>query len=563
MSLLTEKELCDIDKKVDNAIMSQKLLSISRDEALIHMLRYYEDYVRIYAPKMAEGQGEEAFKIATKLGQDGIHFAILWICKYCPNKFGGSENSTYQKIYGLAHDLHEVAKEYSMIWDLMNLIWRKMAVAEYDSDGKIRVKYSNQKFADIETAAYFINAPDYPLLVNNRISAMVLAEITKLVSKINVRNLGGGKIKYDLSKETYERTREIIQQTLSPLWELDPSWDLGGYKLSDFRIFWISLSSFCFIHNLICFTSGTEGVALNSVVKIATKEKWEKELAKRSGLNIEIVQAILNDLIYDPNLYAIGKQSPDVTCQPFFPIGSELLALSNQLVLSSNAERNLWYLSSIIREKIHSQLRNQKESLWIRELSPWLLQHGLGIREKVKFTINNASSDIDMLILDNNDNFGIGCQLKWLNFPDRIKEVKYAEKELEIGLNQAELSQKWLDSKSEQLRRIIGVDSDNFDRYEFRTMVLSKNTLGSGRVYKLGIPIINQRLLEWIIGEPHNKSLRTLWDVAEKRTNLPKRGIHFLDQDRLVEFGGVQFIGNGLAMSVESTWDPLMDINFS
>lgn len=94
-------------------------------------------------------------------------------------------------------------------------------------------------------------------------------------------------------------------------------------------------------------------------------------------------------------------------------------------------------------------------------------------------------------------------------------------------------------------------------------MVLSKNTLGSGCIHKPDIPIVNERLVHWILGDPHRRNLRTLWQVGEERRYLPKRGKHFRDEDIVAEFGGIRFLGEGLGMSLQDLWDPGEDIDLT
>jgi hypothetical protein len=179
----------------------------------------------------------------------------------------------------------------------------------------------------------------------------------------------------------------------------------------------------------------------------------------------------------------------------------------------------------------------------------------------LKFVHNGRQSDLDLLILDKESYFGLGCQLKWLTHPDRIRDVIYADAELTKGIDQAELSLQWLNSKTPGLRQAIGLSTDELAKYHFRVAVLSKNTLGSAWTYKSGIPILSERLVDWILGSPHHRSLTDLWQVGEEHRYLPKRGYHYTDEDRAVEFGGIEFICERTGMRVKNLWNPAEDIN--
>jgi hypothetical protein len=234
------------------------------------------------------------------------------------------------------------------------------------------------------------------------------------------------RIKYAIPPATYERQAEIQRRVLSPLWELDSSWDFGGYTVAQFREFWIALGTVCWIHHWVVHSCSIEELALNSTVVVRHRERWEKELSKWSGLSQELLSHIIDDLIYDPSLHGPGKQG-DVTYQPFIPLGSGLLALSNSLVMPSNAERNLWTLLSIKRRDLHSRLQTQKEELQLSELSSKLKSVGLRTFGRLHFTYEGQSSDLDLLVPDDREHFGLGCQLKWRTNPDSIKEVNYTD----------------------------------------------------------------------------------------------------------------------------------------
>ena len=101
------------------------------------------------------------------------------------------------------------------------------------------------------------------------------------------------------------------------------------------------------------------------------------------------------------------------------------------------------------------------------------------------------------------------------------------------------------------------------DAYEFRCCVLSKNTLGSTSTHRNGIPVISDRLLHWILGDPHHSNLKALWQVGEEKRYMPIRGDHFSDHDSTAEFSGVRFIGKKMSMRKLRHWDPARDIDMS
>jgi hypothetical protein len=225
-------------------------------------------------------------------------------------------------------------------------------------------------------------------------------EFEKLLSELNPRDVGGGKVKYELLPDLFDRMKAIQRPLLNHLWELDSDWNVGGYTLAEFREVWLSLVTFSLANQLACFRSGAIGGGLPSLVPVKSLQRWRKELVRWSGVSPDAVGQIIADLTFAAELRVPGKKQPDVTFQPFIGIGGDLLALSGSLVLDSNAERNLWDLLSIIRPRLHSDLRNKKERQWLQELMPSLATMGLQCLSGPRVKLGTQESDLDLLVVD-------------------------------------------------------------------------------------------------------------------------------------------------------------------
>ncbi len=560
MARLTKADLQELDSRIDQSVGLEVLLSLPRDVALMNLLRFFEDYCRLFA--LGRANFDDGASLL-KAGQDGMQFAVNWIHTYCDDPTRNNKLELDFEAYGAATHLHEAAIRYSMIWDLMAQLYRGTAIGDRVKDDRIVLTYENPDAEVFDTASHFLASPDAPNFQTNLEGVLVRLNPAELLDRIYIHRHHAGRIKYSVPDEMFAEIAEVQRTVLSSQWELGEDWSLGGYTVSEFREFWIALLAICWIHNVVCFFSGGKGGALESVVKAMSCHGWQSEISRRSGLNIETAAAILKDLVYDPALYESGNKQPDVTCQPFFCLRGEFLALSNQLVMLSNAERNLWDLISIIRPEIHSRLRNEKEALWLRELFPKLETYGLRALGPIKLEYENKRSDLDLLVIDDVQRFGLGLQLKWLNHPDRIRDVKYADSELLKGLDQAELAREWLNSRPVKLNEVTGISANEMKTYEFQTAVLSKNTLGSTDTIREGFPILTERLLEWTLGEPHHRNIKTLWRVGDEQRYMPQRGKHFVDIDVESEFGGVSFSGKKMGMRKLRSWDPLTDIDLS
>jgi hypothetical protein len=111
---------------------------------------------------------------------------------------------------------------------------------------------------------------------------------------------------------------------------------------------------------------------------------------------------------------------------------------------------------------------------------------------------------------------------------------------------------------------VTGLSAAELAEYEFQALVVSKNSLGSGQVHRAGIPIINERLLHWVLGAPHHRNIRTLWQVGEERRYMPKEGKHYrYESGNPIAFGGIRFLAEGIGISLYAFYHESEDIDFT
>jgi hypothetical protein len=198
----------------------------------------------------------------------------------------------------------------------------------------------------------------------------------------------------------------------------------------------------------------------------------------------------------------------------------------------------------------------------VKELVTWLESLGLQCATGLAFKFGEKTSDLDLLIIDRERSFGLGCEMKWLTAPDRIRDVEHTDKELIKGTQQAELSLAWLQTKPEVIRQKFGLTAGELAAIRFQAAVLSKNFLGSAAVYRQTpeIPVITERLLRWVLGDPHHAPLEALWRAGTTRGYFPIAGVHYEDLDFEASFAGITFVGAALGMKVLKPWNPAGDV---
>jgi hypothetical protein len=489
-------------------------------------------------------------------GMDAMNHAVQWICQFCPASPSGANLTFDDSAYLEAEELHKVAREYSKIWDLMSMLHRGLIVGSKEDDNTIHLNYSSELNMGLQIAANFIAAPYGPVLGEPLVTPNVAKDI---LSGITVQGIEP-QLTYPVPDSLFRRLFERLSRMTAEPWEMDPTWDLGGYTIAQLHRFRVTLDTLCVIHGQISRSLGDARKILASIIKVHPRSIWERILTRRSKLPQDVVATILTDLIYDPELYCAGKKQPHITFHPIFRFGSNSLAVSNWLFHVSHIERNVWDLVSIKRPQLHSKLRNLKETSWIEELQQKTQEFGLKLYPRIKFEFGGQKSDLDTLIIDPKARFALVCELKWLLQPGRISGVLTNDSEIKKGIKQAQLALDWVRSIPSQLVQRTGFSREELSEFEFQPLVLCKNTLASGFLRQPEVPVINERLFDWILGDPHKKDLRTLWRVGEELNYLPKEGKHFETIDASTEFGGIKFNLHRLAWSPKEPWIPSDDI---
>lgn len=566
--MLKPKSLIDeVEEYVDRSIPVGDLSSISLNVGILHLLRCYEDYCRISLPQLILSSGSAgdlgSYQAGLKLAQDSMQFAMHWLHTNCLPSVKQVHYNTDPSIYRLTGILRYQAEQYSSVWDYLTLVRKDWAEMRLEATGELVLKTCKLPNPAAEVVDNILFAPDPPG-TESIVDDYAEQFGTEVLSQFSVHPTGRSKISYKLPVRLMERMIAAKEELISHLWTLDSNWNLGTYSIKDFQRFWSTLLTKVTIHYHLCtFQSqklGVGGGAIDSLIMVHTKSEWVKDLSVISGLAADTVSAILDDLTYNPDLYfQPKKKDPDVTCQPFFHLSSDLLGLSNQLVMMSNADRNIWELVSILRPKVHAKTRNEKEERWLRDLEPFFKEKGLFSKGHISL---GEFGDIDLLVIDQVEKFGIVFQLKWLAAPDRINQVGHAAKELQRGIDQAKKALDWIRSNSAALSSKTGIGVTEISEIEFEGIVLSMNTTAGGRVYDEEVPIISERLVKWVIDEPWNRNLRDLFSVAKEGNFYPIVGKHYDESDTTASFAGLRFRGENFGMTWKDSWDPKTGIQF-
>lgn len=559
MKYLTNKEIDELDKLIDKRILTLKFLSYSRNQALFHTLLSFEDYLAFVAKKPKADLG--ARSILYKKIYDGLNHAVQWIFDFCPFDSAVVTKFDDQMLLEATDFLGE-GSDYGNLWSQMSLIYKDRNKVRRITPNKFEVSNKSLISEEMGVADNCVGRALDPETVEETFE--VTPQINEFIKRsIRIKQVSRNDLDFTVSPEAYISLQKSIKDRCILSWSMDPEWELGDYNFKQLKIFWSTLKVLCHAYNIARSLIQDFELFASLSLRIRSKSEWAKDIKKWSGLPVDVVAQIIEDLIYNPSLSKRGEGKSHVMFQPFFRFNAENLGLSNGIVQISNIERNAWSLTSFLRPKISDRLKNRKEMFWIRELSKKLQSIGLEVFPDIKYKEgNNQKGNIDLLIIDKRINFGLACEMKWLTFTDDVSGKKRSDDVTLVGIDQADRACKWLESHITELAPRINYDEKILQNIEFKPLVINKDNLQSGFLKKSNVPVINEALLNWILFDPHNRHISELWKVADSLSYLPKRGKHYENIPAKIVWGDITFQIKSGAYRLKKRWSPKKDISF-
>jgi hypothetical protein len=303
---------------------------------------------------------------------------------------------------------------------------------------------------------------------------------------------------------------------------LPNEWRFGRFSLRSFRA----------VHSVLCAVLYT----WNRLAPVLAREPWfipyaahrpfvmtRSEILSAAsdagGVTKAETRSVLDLLEYG----AAGISHPDPALQPLLALPDGRYLLSEPLILSGAAERNLAVLLNRIpdEKKRYSRLTNQKEVEMRTRLC-----HRLGSH----FNVWHGSIDgheVDLAVIDPTDQSLLLLELKWFIEPAETRELKDRSEELSKGINQCK---KLLQLAPSAFNKLPGAP--------FRTVgaaVVSANWSGFGNIQDGEVPILTE---EHVVRKLQvSSSLTEVIQWLGSRSYLPIKGRDFAAIERPSKVG--------------------------
>jgi len=243
---------------------------------------------------------------------------------------------------------------------------------------------------------------------------------------------GAGKFTYKPTSEVIEALRPEYEERLDSNFRHPDSFVLNGYTLKEFKSFYVALLILCGIHEYVCYPWNRPGqpVPVSSLVMVKSRVNWIAELQQISGLPSRTCQQITTDLTFDP----LSKNA-SLCINPFVPLDQFTLAVAPQFPLASAVDENVLRTFSYLYPALFSAQNTEKDAAMktaLRTANP-------GYRIEDSIELPDKSTEIDILLEDEDSSTVVLAELKWIRKPNRVLERIDREADVAKGLRQLAL----------------------------------------------------------------------------------------------------------------------------
>jgi|GEM_PF-2488588 len=254
-------------------------------------------------------------------------------------------------------------------------------------------------------------------------------EIRKLVAGVSLRR---GKIRYQFITNFGRVLYEDLSTASSVI---PPDWVFPWGSQEETSAVLLGLQARAAYH-LIAIHFGAErlrraGLGVEQLCLDISLQELISEVARVSRVPANVVNRVLHALTYGHQ-----TRSPDPALQPIVELGGGRVAVAPLLIVSSNWSRNLLALHARLDSKTFDAQSHRFEKTMVGPLTDLVNTRWVGHPSKTVPT-RPTPEEIDVLIVDEETNTLVVCELRWMNQPGDAQEVIQRQKNCREKVQQA------------------------------------------------------------------------------------------------------------------------------
>lgn len=316
---------------------------------------------------------------------------------------------------------------------------------------------------------------------------------------------------------------------------------VGRYTVDDFRAFFRHLYKLAALNQTFCWVAGLNGITgagVGSLVLELSRDALEAELVGTGRMPDDTFRAIIADLTYDPQL-----KNTDVYFQPLLEIAPGRFLLSPLVLTASNWERNLLRLWALKYGSQYAAQVHRTRAHLADTVAAWFAHPPMrAVANRVLTYKGRALTDVDIAVYDPRDDALLLFQVKWVTGPAEPREVRDADEELDHGLAQARLAERFVREHPEEAGRQLFRDSVQLtSTTRVRSVLLARGYPGSADLATQDVPILYYPLIQRHFQAAPSGTLLSITEDLCSLLALAQRGKDYEIRPASFELAGYRF----------------------
>lgn len=494
----------EIEKIIDVEHTKNPVFNAGKEQTFFDLLVSFEDSCGLIL--MSSILNPTALKIITDQ-MDSLNIGLLWADNLCLDNEEPLKTDISELRYTQCCDLlTNYANPYSVICSGYISYSRNRFTATVKDNivtFNPNEQQNNSMFSDILRETSMNDFIKTASVINPYKLIKIIEEFKK---NVKVEN---GSICYSLSEDIYDTFRDIAEKQWDISKTLPSDWKFDFFSLMEYKSFWVTITTLCYIHFCSCFAVEDPQVRLKNSVIIQSTSTIIENIAKESGLSKDKVKTMIDYITFNPK-----KKNMDIMYQPIIKLGEDILIIAPILFMGSRPERNLLSVVSTMHDKEYSREVNDLEGLMVAELESYISSPDI-VKHK---SLRDDLPDIDFAVLDKSTNSAMICETKWFAAADSTREVISKEDEITHGCKQVEKIMGYAMSDRKQFfKQVFNIDDgENIDLFG---CVIAKHNIRTQHKY---VPVIDLNRIKELLTK---YSLNTVFHLIrnhEYEIQLPK-----------------------------------------
>ena len=498
-------DIRDIEKIIDKAHERNAVFESGKEQTIYDLLSSFEDMCGLIL--MGSVLNPLGLKQIVDM-MDALNMALLWTSQLCsenldePFKTNISEER-YEQCCTL---LREYAYPYSVICSGYIAYSRNRYNAIVNGNCVIfnfNDEQNKSALSDILREGSANQLDELAGIIN---PYELLQASAELRNQITVEDEA---LCYSLSEGILDTFKKISRRQWDATKTLPADWKFDSFTLAEYKEFWITITTLCYIHFCSCFSIQDPMVRLKNCTIIQKRDSIVNYVIDTTNLDKSKVETIIKYITYNPK-----KKNVDIMYQPIVQIEEDKLILTPVLFMGSRPERNLLAVVSSMTDSEYSKEVNDLESLMVSELESFVNSQNIVKHRHLRDDL----PDIDFAVLDKATGSAMICETKWFAAADSAKEVYAKEDEITHGCQQVESIMTYaLSDRIRFFKQVFGIDDG--DIIDLFGCVVAKHNIRAQHKY---VPVIDLKRIEELFSSYSLNSVFHLIRNHEYEIKLPE-----------------------------------------